>query len=280
MSISRKEYTDLEEKLISELLEERKALRELLKPSETKQKILTYQEKKLLLLELKDISDIVITERGSPTILNMDFHFKPISLYLDSGSYNQGTLAGVVQNMEEQKRPFYHLWRVGLIDFKTSKSVTTITFNNMRMGFSSRYEDELKVNPHDKRMNCWGGWYQTIENLFKEKKFFDAIIHLSSRMKQMTINDGAATIDKLREFNYERKPLVILNDQEAEFFKISIDWLTSRTLMNTLPNDGNFVSTDFMKSPDADTYYIDISFRRDLFKLVISSEAYEQFFRR
>jgi hypothetical protein len=99
-------------------------------------------------------------------------------------------------------------------------------------------------------------------------------------MKQMTINDGAATIDKLREFNYERKPLVILNDQEAEFFKISIDWLTSRTLMNTLPNDGNFVSTDFMKSPDADTYYIDISFRRDLFKLVISSEAYEQFFRR
>jgi hypothetical protein len=109
MSISRKEYTDLEEKLISELLEERKALRELLKPSETKQKILTYQEKKLLLLELKDISDIVITERGSPTILNMDFHFKPISLYLDSGSYNQGTLAGVVQNMEEQKRPFYHL---------------------------------------------------------------------------------------------------------------------------------------------------------------------------
>jgi len=131
-------------------------------------------------------------------------------------------------------------------------------------------------------MNCWGGWYNVIEQLFKEKKFYDAIINLASRMKQITINDGAASLEKLREFRYEVKDHVLLNDQEADYFKTSIKWLRNRRILLQANNtrrettEVEFISRDFMKCQDSNNYYLDITFRGDIFKLEISELAYRE----
>jgi hypothetical protein len=110
-----------------------------------------------------------------------------------------------------------------------------------------------------------------INQLITEKKFYDAALHIVSRMKQATVNDGVSSFEKMCQFQYESKPYVLLNDQEAEFFKDEICWLTDNNLERESPDIKNFV-----KDTENDLYYVDIHFRGNNYRLAISNESYER----
>lgn len=262
MSIRYENYVNMEAEFISKMLEENIRLQNILDDDKDKKvKVLTHQEKKLVLTELKDIKDITFTT-NSGKVTAIVFHFKPISLYLDPGNRTG--------DVERRKLPFYYLWKLGFIDFKTSPSTVTMQIlDNYNFNFRSIYEDDKKRNFHDWGLNCWGGWGPVIANLIKEKKFYDAVLHVASRMKQATVNDSVSSYERMCEFTYESKPYVFLNDQEFEFFKSEVIWLTSNSFDGTLPS----IKT-FRLNSENNTYYVDLEFRSINYRLAISPRSY------
>lgn len=257
---------DVEEALIGQLLESNISLEETLNNKKKKAAPLTLKEKKMVLSELKEISNIeFVKSNGSNQLV---FHFKRIDLFLDSGDR-----AGSV---DYRKIPFYYLWKLGFINFKTSKSKVVINIQeNGLSGFNSVYENDRQRNFHDWGLNCWGGWSSVINGLIDEKKFYDAALHIVSRMKQATVNDnGISTFEKMCQFQYETKPYILLNDQEVEFFSNEIIWLTN--------SDYDVRETrvrEFIRDTSTDLYYVDMLFQNHSYRLAISSYAYERIIR-
>lgn len=246
MSISHATYLSLEEEMIAEMLEESKKTKEQLEEKQKKAPPLTETEKKLVLSELRDIEDItfdnVQNKEMSTTIV---FHFKPISLFLDPGMRTG--------DIEDRKIPFYHLWRLGFIDFKTSKSrVKMQIVRGSQLNFNTVYDNPNKRNFHDWGLDCWGSWRQVIEELIKAKKYYDAVIHIATRMKQATVNDNnVSSFEKMCEFEYESKPYIFLNEQEALFFNNEVRWFMKNR------NGG----PKFILDPVNNVYYMDMTHR-------------------
>lgn len=256
---------DAEESIISEILESNKRLEEIIKDGEKKSVPLTLKEKKMILSELKEISDIEFV--GGSQGEQLIFHFNRINLFLDPGTRTN--------DIEYKKIPFYYLWKLGFINFKTSKSKVIINIINSGLGnFRSVYENDYQRNFHDWGLNCWGGWSSVINGLISEKKFYDAALHILSRMKQATVNDSISSFEKMCDFQYETKPYILLNDQEVEFFKKEIIWLTR----NNYDREGIEVR-EFVKDTSTNLYYVDMIFQKHVYRLAISSNAYERIIR-
>ena len=265
MSLTREEYTNLEANLIANMLEENNRIRDLLESKKKKVPQLTNAEKKLILSELKDIRDIEFLGRSKKTTSEKTsvivFHFKPISLYLDPGQRTG--------DVERRKLPFYYLWKLGFIDFKTSPSRVTMTiFENGNLSFVSNYDDTSKRNFHDWGLDCWGGWRGVIEGLMREKKFYDAVLHIASRMKQATVNDSISSYDKMCQFTYESKESIKLNDQEVEFFETEIKWL----LRNNFESEGTELKRFVDYNDGSNLSFVDFYFRGRTYRLLVSRE--------
>lgn len=262
MSITYENYLNLEEEMISNMLEESDRIRDMLDDSKKKVRALSIKEKKLILSELKDIEDIRFSDGANST--EIVFHFKPISLYLDPG-----TRSG---NPGERKLPFYYLWKLGFIDFKTSRSKVSLKIsNNSSTNFHSTYVNDRKRNFHDWGLNCWGGWKSIIDGLIRDKKYYDAVLHIASRMKQATVNDGISSYEKMCEFEYETKPYILLNDQEAEFFETEIRWLTKPHGLVQYTTSGAF-----QQDTVNNVYYMDLIFKGNTYRLALSNETYNR----
>jgi len=261
MSLTREQYSNLEADMISDMLEENNRIRDLIEEKNKKAKPLTYVEKKLILTELRDIEDIQFLTGGSRS--KIVFHFKPISLYLDPGNRNG--------DVERRKLPFYYLWKLGFIDFKTSKSRVTmdISYSNdvINLFFTTNYDNNRKKNFHDWDINCWGGWGGVIQGLIKEKKFYDAVLHIASRMKQATVNDGVSSYEKMCQFEYEKNPVVHLNNQEVEFFIEEIKWL----IRNDFDQDATNVKRFQQCEDNPELYYVNLTFKDFTYKLIVSN---------
>jgi hypothetical protein len=114
--------------------------------------------------------------------------------------------------------------------------------------------------------------------LIKDRKFYDAVVHLVARMKQATLGDSGCSYYKMCEFDYETKEYVLLNDQEAEFFKDEILWLMeSHTRRGPHGDDEiDYVAGTFREDAENNVYCIDLHFKDHTYILAVSNETYNK----
>jgi hypothetical protein len=258
---------DCEENIVADLLEENVSLQEALKQKKTRPKTLTLKEKKMILSELKDIYDIEVIEGDNDG--QIIFYFKRMDLYLDLN--RKENLASY-----SSKIPFYYLWKLGFIRFRTSKSRLIMKTNENGFFFESIYENNYQKNFHDWGINCWGGWASEINGLIERGRFYDAVLNIVSRMKQVTVDDPVSSFEKMCQFLYETRPYILLDDQEAEFFKDEIYWLTHYDFISRGAED----IKPFVKDVENDTYYVDLNFQSHDYRLAVSNQAYDNIIRR
>lgn len=253
----RRTFTELRDSMIGTSLEGIISIKKEIESSTNRKTTLSLADRKQILSELKSLTDVFHIDEY------LYVNFDEVYAYLDMNERELDV------ELKKSKALIYHMWKIGLIKFKLSKSTVKLKMErstyseNFSLSMSTTYEDQRRKNPHDNGLNCWGGWFGSVLNLFQSGDLVGGLQNIAHRMKQFNLDDSASSYEKLVNFDYEKNQEITLSEQETEAFKKSLAFLylfnldrversshisnEIRTSLNTFNSDASTTENSQMK---------------------------------